>query len=69
MDRQRIMLPLNLIIATLATSTASVFIRFAQGTPSLVIPAYILATMAISTGLMSTDTRSKAIEQVVTEKS
>jgi len=41
MDRHRIILPINLIIAVLTTSTASIFIRFAQaaGAPSLVIAA------------------------------
>lgn len=40
-QRTRIILPLNLIIAIITTSTASIFIRFAQGTgaPSLVIAA------------------------------
>jgi len=37
----RVLLPLNLLVAIVATSTASTFIRFAQaeGTPSLVIAA------------------------------
>jgi len=41
MDKQRVFLPLNLAIAILATSTASLFIRYAQaeGAPSLVIAA------------------------------
>lgn len=41
MDQQRFVLPFNLIVAILATSTASIFIRFAQaeGAPSLVIAA------------------------------
>jgi len=40
-QRARVFLPLNLLIAILAVSTASIFIRFAQaeGTPSLVIAA------------------------------
>jgi len=40
-DKQHIFLPFNLVVAIVATSTASIFIRFAQaeGTPSLVIAA------------------------------
>ncbi len=40
-ERARLFLPLNLLIAILAVSTASIFIRFAQadGVPSLVIAA------------------------------
>jgi drug/metabolite transporter (DMT)-like permease len=40
-NKQRVFLPINLIIAILATSTASLFIRYAQaeGAPSLVIAA------------------------------
>jgi len=44
MDRHRLLLPLNLTIAILAVSTASIFIRFAQtDAPSLVIAALRLA--------------------------
>jgi len=51
MDKQRVFLPLNLTIAILAVSTASIFIRFAQtGAPSLVIAALRLtfATLLIA---------------------
>ena len=51
MDNQRVFLPLNLTIAILAVSTASIFIRFAQaGAPSLVIAALRLtfATLLIA---------------------
>jgi len=50
MDRQtRLILPLNLIIAILTTSTASIFIRFAQadGAPSLVIAAVRLTIASL----------------------
>ena len=51
MDKQRVFLPINLTIAILAVSTASIFIRFAQtGAPSLVIAALRLtfATLLIA---------------------
>jgi len=51
MDKQSVFLPLNLTIAILAVSTASIFIRFAQtGAPSLVIAALRLtfATLLIA---------------------
>jgi drug/metabolite transporter (DMT)-like permease len=51
MDKQRLILPLNLTIAILAVSTASIFIRFAQtDAPSLVIAAMRLtfATLLIA---------------------
>ncbi|HSM72622.1 MAG TPA: DMT family transporter [Anaerolineales bacterium] len=51
-QRSRIPLPINLIIAILATSTASILIRFAQatGAPSLVIAAVRLtiATLVLA---------------------
>src|SRR5688572_30250964 len=51
-QRARLVLPLALLIAILAVSTASIFIRFAQidGTPSLVIAALRLtfATLLLS---------------------
>jgi drug/metabolite transporter (DMT)-like permease len=51
-ERARLLLPLNLVIAILAVSTASIFIRFAQtdGAPSLVIAALRLtfATLLIA---------------------
>ena len=51
-SRTRFLLPIALIIATLAVSTASIFIRYAQseGTPSLVIAALRLtfATLLIA---------------------
>ena len=50
MERQtRFILPLNLIIAILATSTASIFIRFAQadGAPSLVIASVRLTIASL----------------------
>ena len=50
MDRQtRFILPVNLIIAILATSTASLFIRFAQadGAPSLVIASVRLTIASL----------------------
>ena len=50
MDRQtRFILPVNLIIAILATSTASIFIRFAQadGAPSLVIASVRLTIASL----------------------
>jgi drug/metabolite transporter (DMT)-like permease len=51
-ERVRFLLPLNLLIAILAVSTASIFIRFAQadGAPSLVIAALRLmfATLLLS---------------------
>lgn len=47
-ERVRFLLPLNLLIAILAVSTASIFIRFAQadGAPSLVIAALRLTFAA-----------------------
>jgi len=47
MDKERIILPLSLLMAIFAISTASIFIRFAQadGAPSLVIAA-LRVTMA-----------------------
>ncbi|MFM8369575.1 MAG: EamA family transporter, partial [Chloroflexota bacterium] len=51
-SRTRFLLPIALIVATLAVSTASIFIRFAQtdGAPSLVIAALRLtfATLLIA---------------------
>jgi drug/metabolite transporter (DMT)-like permease len=51
-SRTRFLLPIALIVATLAVSTASIFIRYAQseGTPSLVIAALRLtfATLLIA---------------------
>jgi hypothetical protein len=53
-QRSRIFLPINLGIAILATSTASIFIRYAQaaGAPSLVIAAVRLtiATLILAPG-------------------
>jgi len=48
-QRARLLLPLNLIAAILAISTASIFIRFAQadGAPSLVIAAIRLTIAAL----------------------
>jgi drug/metabolite transporter (DMT)-like permease len=48
-QRARLFLPFNLLIAILATSTASLFIRFAQadGAPSLVIAAIRLTIATI----------------------
>jgi hypothetical protein len=48
-QRARIFLPINLLIAIIAVSTASLFIRFAQAeaVPSLVIAA-IRLTIAIA---------------------
>ena len=52
MDKQRVILPFSLLLAILAISTASIFIRFAQadGAPSLVIAALRLtfATLMLS---------------------
>jgi len=49
MDKLRITLPINLLIAIITTSTASIFIRFAQadGAPSLVIAAVRLTIAAL----------------------
>jgi len=48
-EHQRLFLPFNLIIAILAISTASIFIRFAQaeGAPSLVIAAIRLTIASL----------------------
>jgi drug/metabolite transporter (DMT)-like permease len=48
-QRSRFILPVNLIIAVITTSTASIFIRFAQtaGAPSLVIAAIRLTIAAL----------------------
>src|SRR5260221_8361833 len=48
-QRARVFLPFNLLIAIIAVSTASLFIRFAQaeGTPSLVIAAIRLTTATL----------------------